>query len=513
MTVDPRPPDPVVLGMYGISKRFFGVTVLDDVRLECRTGEIHAVMGENGAGKSTLMKILVGVHQPDAGRIELNGAPVRFHHPRQALAAGVSIVHQELNLLPERTVAENIFLGREPRRRFGVDRAAMDEAATRLLATLGAEDVISPRGLTGRLPVARQQLVEIAKALSFDPRVLVLDEPTAALSPHEVDALFERIRRLRADGLTVLYISHRLREVFDLTDRITVLKDGRRVDTVDTAEVDTRRLVHLMVGRELDHYYPPRAAPERIGPVRLAVSGAGAGLLRDVDLDLRAGEIVGLAGLAGSGRTELARLLFGATRMTAGTLTIDGRPHRLRSPRHAIRRGIGLLTEDRKSEGLVLQRSVRDNTLLAARSLGRGAARRVALGDLLDRVRLRGGADREVRYLSGGNQQKVVLARWLATGARVLIFDEPTQGIDVGAKASIHELMRELADAGVAILMISSELPEVIGMADRIVVLRQGTVAGELPAGASEAEIMLLATGEPDRAGATAGASRKGGTP
>ncbi|GAB3937039.1 hypothetical protein GCM10027614_14530 [Micromonospora vulcania] len=369
MTADPRPTDRIALGMYGISKRFFGVTVLDDVDLECRPGEIHAVLGENGAGKSTLMKVLVGVHQPDAGRIELDGEPVHFHHPRQALAAGVSIVHQELNLLPERTVAENIFLGREPRRRFGVDRAAMDREATRLLATLGAEDVISPRSLVGRLPVARQQLVEIAKALSFEPRVLVLDEPTAALSPHEVDALFGRIRRLRADGLTVLYISHRLREVFDLTDRITVLKDGRRVDTVDTAEVDTRRLVHLMVGRELDHYYPPRAAPERIGPVRVAVHGAGAGPLHDIDLELRAGEVVGLAGLAGSGRTELARLLFGATRMTTGSLTLDGQARRLRSPRQAIRRGIGLLTEDRKSEGLVLQRSVRDNTLLAARSL------------------------------------------------------------------------------------------------------------------------------------------------
>ncbi|MGN9810356.1 sugar ABC transporter ATP-binding protein [Micromonospora sp. BQ11] len=503
--------DQILLGMYGIDKSFLGVPVLHDVRLECRRGEIHAVMGENGAGKSTLMKILVGVYQPDAGRIELDGAPVRFHHPRQALAAGVSIVHQELNLLPERTVAENIFLGREPRRRVGVDRTAMERDASRLLAALHADDVISPRALVGRLPVAQQQLVEIAKALSFRPRVLVLDEPTAALSPHEVDALFDRIRRLRADGLTVLYISHRLKEIFDLTDRITVLKDGRRVDTVRTAEVDTRRLVHLMVGRDLDHYYPPRATPERLGEVRLSVRGAGAGLLHDIDLDLRSGEIVGLAGLAGSGRTELARLLFGATRMTRGRLEVDGRPRRLRSPRHAIRCGIGLLTEDRKSEGLVLQLSVRDNSLLAVRALGRGATRRVGLGGLLDRVDLRGSTAREVRYLSGGNQQKVVLARWLATGARVLIFDEPTRGIDVGAKASIHELMRELAEAGAAILMISSELPEVIGMADRIVVLRQGTVAGVLPAGASEAEIMLLATGEPDRTGVGVGAVADGG--
>ncbi|MGK5440860.1 sugar ABC transporter ATP-binding protein [Micromonospora sp. URMC 105] len=511
MTDDSGARGPALLGMHGISKSFFGVPVLDDVRLECLPGEIHAVMGENGAGKSTLMKILVGVHQPDAGRIELEGTPVRFHHPRQALAAGVSIVHQELNLLPDRTVAENIFLGREPRRRLAVDRAAMDRAATRLLATLRAEDLISPRALVGRLPVAQQQLVEIAKALSYAPRLLVLDEPTAALSPHEVDTLFDRIRRLRADGLTVLYISHRLKEIFDLTDRITVLKDGRRVATVRTAEVDTRTLVHLMVGRELDHYYPPRAGPGRIGPVRLALRGAGAGPLHDIDLDLRAGEIVGLAGLAGSGRTELARLLFGATRMTSGSVELDGRARRLRSVRHAIRSGIGLLTEDRKTEGLVLQLSVRDNSLLAVRALGRRAVRRAGLGDLLDRVGLRGSTAREVRYLSGGNQQKVVLARWLATGARVLIFDEPTRGVDVGAKASIHELMRELADAGTAILMISSELPEVIGMADRIVVLREGTVAGELPAGASEAEIMLLATGEPDRRAAAVGAPGQGG--
>ncbi|MFI6761687.1 sugar ABC transporter ATP-binding protein [Micromonospora sp. NPDC050417] len=504
-----EPPDQVLLRMQGITKRFFGVTVLDRVDLDCRQGEIHAVMGENGAGKSTLMKILVGAYQPDGGRISIEGTEVRFGHPRQALDEGVSIVHQELNLLPERTVAENIWLGREPRRRFGVDRRAMEAAATGLLASLGAADVIAPRATVGQLPVAQQQLVEIAKALSFEPRILVLDEPTAALSPHEVDALFTRVRRLRDNGLTVLYISHRLKEIFELTDRITVLKDGRRVATVETARVEPRQLVRLMVGRELDHYFPPRATAEQIGPVRLALRGGSAGPLHDLDLELRAGEIVGLAGLAGSGRTELAKLLFGATRLTAGTLTVDGRQRRLRSPRQAIRCGIGLLTEDRKSEGLVLPLSVRDNSLLAVRAMGsaggRGRAARatVRVRDLLDRVQLRGGTPhREVRYLSGGNQQKVVLAKWLGTGATVLIFDEPTRGIDVGAKASIHELMRELAAEGVAILMISSELPEVIGMADRILVMRQGTIAGTLPAGASEADIMLLATGEADPTGA-----------
>ncbi|RKR92099.1 ribose transport system ATP-binding protein [Micromonospora pisi] len=502
-----EPPGQVLLRMQGITKRFFGVTVLDHVDLDCRRGEIHAVMGENGAGKSTLMKILVGAYQPDGGRISIDGTEVRFGHPRQALDEGVSIVHQELNLLPERTVAENIWLGREPRRRLGVDRRAMEATATGLLASLGAADVIAPRATVGQLPVAQQQLVEIAKALSFEPRILVLDEPTAALSPHEVDALFTRIRRLRDNGLTVLYISHRLKEIFELTDRITVLKDGRRVDTVETAQVEPRQLVRLMVGRELDHYFPPRATAEQIGPVRLALRGGSAGPLHDLDLELRAGEIVGLAGLAGSGRTELAKLLFGATRLATGTLTVDGRQRRLRSPRHAIRCGIGLLTEDRKSEGLVLPLSVRDNSLLAVRAMGsagrRGTATPAMVRNLLDRVQLRGGTPhREVRYLSGGNQQKVVLAKWLGTGATVLIFDEPTRGIDVGAKASIHELMRELAAEGVAILMISSELPEVIGMADRILVMRQGTIAGTLPAGASEAEIMLLATGEVDPTGA-----------
>ncbi|HEX5993437.1 MAG TPA: sugar ABC transporter ATP-binding protein [Thermomicrobiales bacterium] len=495
-----RPP---LLQMRGITKSFFGVPVLDAVDLDVMAGEVHAVVGENGAGKSTLMKILVGAYQPDSGAILLDGEEVRFNHPRQAQERGVSIIYQEFNLLPERTVAQNIFLGREPARGPLVDNRAMEEATARLLAELGVEAAISPGSPVRDLSVAQQQTVEIAKALSFEARILVMDEPTAALSPHEVDALFERVRLLQERGLAVLYISHRMKEIFELSRRITVLKDGRKVDTVASDLVRPGELVRMMVGRELDHYFPPRAATGEIGPVRFQVRGGAVGKLHDIGLEVRSGEIVGLAGLAGAGRTEVARALFGVEPFTAGTVELNGKQIRVRSPRQAIRAGIGFLTEDRKSEGLVLPQSVRDNALLALRSLGQ--ARRderpvkepPSVLDLARRVELRAASlEQEVRYLSGGNQQKVVLAKWLATRAQILIFDEPTRGIDVGAKAGIHELMRELARAGAAILMISSELPEVIGMSDRILVMRDGTIAGELPAGASEAQIMLLATGE-----------------
>jgi ABC-type sugar transport system ATPase subunit len=492
-----------LLQMRGITKSFFGVPVLDAVDLEVMAGEVHAVVGENGAGKSTLMKILAGAYQPDAGSILLDGEEVRFGHPRQAQERGVSIIYQEFNLLPERTVAQNIFLGREPARGPLVDNRAMEEATARLLAELGAEGAISPGSPVRELSVAQQQTVEIAKALSFEARILVMDEPTAALSPHEVDALFERVRLLQERGLAVVYISHRLKEIFELSRRITVLKDGRKVDMVASDSIRPGELVRMMVGRELDHYFPQRAAGDEIGPVRFQVRGGTVGKLHDIDFEVRAGEIVGLAGLAGAGRTEVARALFGVEPFTAGVVELNGKPVRIRSPRQAIRAGIGFLTEDRKLEGLVLPQSVRDNALLALRSLGRArmydrpVKEPPSVLDLARRVELRAASlEQEVRYLSGGNQQKVVLAKWLATRAQILIFDEPTRGIDVGAKAGIHELMRELARAGAAILMISSELPEIIGMSDRILVMRDGTIAGELPSGASEAQIMLLATGE-----------------
>ena len=502
---DPAVPVPI-LAMRGITKTFPGVRALSDVALEVMPGEVHALMGENGAGKSTLMKIVSGVYAPDDGEIRIDGQPVQFAHPQQAQASGVSIIHQEFNLLPERTVAQNIFLGREPGSSFRVDSAAMEAATRRLLERLGVHGSIRPNSIVGRLSVAQQQTVEIAKALSFDARIVVMDEPTASLSPTEVEALFRLVRSLQERGIAFVYISHRIEEVMSLSQRITVLKDGGLVGTVVTAETTPGQLVSMMVGRELSSYYPPKATPGELGPPVLTIENGANGWLRDISLTVRHGEVVGIAGLEGAGRTELARAIFGVEPFLSGTVRLDGTVTRITNPQQAIRSGIGYLTEDRKAEGLVLPRNVRDNALLALRSIRRLLARQPAGGsatDLIERARrvdLRAsGLDQEVRFLSGGNQQKVVLMKWLATGARLFIFDEPTRGIDVGAKANIHELMRELARAGAGILMISSELPEVIGMSDRLLVMRRGTIAGELGPDPTEAEILGLATGEPVR--------------
>ncbi len=488
-----------LLAMSGIGKSFVGVEVLRDVDLELTAGEIHAVVGENGAGKSTLMKILAGVHAPDAGTIRIDGEEVAFGHPQAAQAAGVGVVYQEFNLLPERSVAENVFVGREPTRRGLVDRRGMERTTAELLEDLGATS-FGPRSRVAALSVAQQQVVEIVKARSLDARILVLDEPTAALAEGEVERLFVLMRRLQAQGIGMLYISHRLREVFALADRITVLKDGARVKTLTPAETDTRGLVNLMVGRELDGYFPPRGDAADVGEVRLAARDLANAKLRGVSLEVRAGEIVGLAGLQGSGRTELARALFGADPVASGTLELDGEPVAFGKPRDAIRAGVGFITEDRKLEGLALAQPISDNMLLALRTVLPGARRRRAqpglmtVAELAAAVELRAqGPEQEVRFLSGGNQQKVVLAKWLQTRPKVLLFDEPTRGIDVGAKAGIHDLIRTLARDGVAVLLISSELPELIGMSDRILVMRDGELAGELPAGASEPEIMGLA--------------------
>ncbi|WP_330177262.1 sugar ABC transporter ATP-binding protein [Streptomyces sp. NBC_01498] len=485
-----------MLTMQGVSKSFLGVRVLHDVGLDLRPGEVHALVGENGAGKSTLMKILAGEHTPDTGTITLDGTAHAFRHPGQARAAGIGVIHQEFALLPHRTVAENVFLGSEPTRRGLVDRTAMERRTAELLAELDTTG-ITPRTPVKDLSVARQQTVEIVKALASDVRVLVMDEPTAPLAGHEVALLSALVRRLTARGLGILYVSHRLTEVFDLAGRVTVLKDGRHVTTVRTADTTPDAVVRAMVGRELTAYYPPRARPGEIGGVRLTVTGGGNARVSGIDLTLRAGEIVGVAGLQGAGRTSLARALFGAAPFTTGTMTVDGVPLRPSTPRRAIRAGVALVTEDRKAEGLVLHQSVRDNTLLVTRAVavrGRPPAG-PGVSALLDRVRLRSrGEDQEVRFLSGGNQQKVVIAKWLAAGPRVLLFDEPTRGVDVGAKAAVHTLVRELAREGLAVLIISSELPELIGMSDRILVMSGGRLVGELPAGATEESVMRLAT-------------------
>jgi ribose transport system ATP-binding protein len=488
-----------LLQMRDIRKSFLGVEVLHGVGLECEAGEIHAVVGENGAGKSTLMKVLAGVHAADGGTVEIDGRPVTFSHPVQAQAAGVAIIFQEFNLLPDRTVAENVFVNREPTRRGLVDRRAMEKRTAELLEEVG-EVSFGPGTLVRRLSTAQQQVVEIVKALSLDARLLVLDEPTAALAEHEVEVLFTLLRRLRERGLGMVYISHRLREIFTICDRITVLKDGEHVATRPIGEVDTGQLISLMVGRELDGYFPPRGTPEELGDVRLRATGVTTPLLRDIGLEVRAGEIVGLAGLQGSGRTELARALFGADPLQSGTVEVDGK--RIgRGPRGGIAAGMGFITEDRKLEGLALAQPIRDNALLALRALGAKHRRRlpntVSVQELAQSVELRARSlEQEARFLSGGNQQKVVLAKWLATQPGVLIFDEPTRGVDVGAKAGIHDLMRGLAREGVAILMVSSEMPELIGLSDRILVMRQGRLAGELPAGAAETEIMHLAAAD-----------------
>jgi ribose transport system ATP-binding protein len=376
----------------------------------------------------------------------------------------------------------------------------MERETATLLEEVG-ESSFGPRTPVRWLSVAQQQVVEIIKARSLNARILVLDEPTAALAEGEVELLFTLVRRLQELGVGILYISHRLREVFALSDRITVIKDGGVVKTLTTSETNQRELVNLMVGRELDGYFPPRGAKEDLGDVRLAVKGLSTVLLRDISFDVRAGEIVGLAGLQGSGRTEIARAVFGADPIDAGTVEIDGKPKRFKHPRQAVKAGLGFITEDRKAEGLALAQSISDNMLLAVRTVMPSRKRRSTPGlmtvkELAEVTELRArGPEQEVRFLSGGNQQKVVLSKWLETQPQILIFDEPTRGIDVGAKAGIHDLIRKLAKDGVAVLMISSELPELIGMSDRILVMHEGVLAGELPPGASEPQIMELATG------------------
>jgi len=505
-------PETPLLRVRGVAKSFHGHRVLHGVDIDLRAGQVLGLVGENGAGKSTLMKILAGVHAPDEGSVEIDGSPVSFSHPVQAQHAGLSTVFQEFNLLPERTIAENIWLGREPRRRGLVDTARMVRDTDALLVDLGVTNV-SARQRVRSLSVAEQQIVEIAKAVSFDARVIQMDEPTAALADHEVELLYGIIERLTSRGVAIVYVSHRLKEIFDLCDTITVLKDGVQVSTQPAAQLDQAELVRLMVGRSISSFFPDKLPGTEVGDARLELVGAGNGYVDGVDLTVRGGEIVGIAGLQGSGRTELLEAVFGVRPLSRGEMRVDGELRRTRSPRQAIRGGVAMVTEDRKATGLSLNQTILDNALGVVRSVfpGRtGEARRRVPG-LLSSLEISARAlDQEVQFLSGGNQQKVVLARWLATDPGVVLMDEPTRGIDVGAKHSIYELMRELASQGVAVLMVSSELPEVIGMSDRIIVMRDGRVAGELPAGATEERVLGLATGVADGPVAPAGGQTPG---
>jgi ribose transport system ATP-binding protein len=488
--------------MRHIRKQYPGVRALDDVSLTVGVGEVHALLGENGAGKSTLMKILAGAQPGDGGEILLNGHVVHIDSPQKAMELGISIIYQEFNLVPYLTAGENIFLGREPRAALPgfVDFRTLYSEAQQVLNRLGVR--IDARAPVNTLSVAQQQMVEIAKATSRKAKIIVMDEPSATLTEHELQSLFALIRQLKAEGVSIVYISHRLEEIFEVCDRATIMRDGRWIATEDVANLTREEIIRLMVGRELKEAIPK--VPAELGPPALAVRRLNrAGVLHDISFEVRKGEILGLAGLVGAGRTETARAIFGADPIDSGTVEVFGRPVNIRSPQDAIHHGIGLVTEDRKQQGLVLGMVVRENTTLANLDLlsTLGFIRRREEREVAEKYRrdldIRTPTiEQVVQNLSGGNQQKLVLAKWLFTGSKVLIFDEPTRGIDVGAKSEIYKLMNELAARGVAIIMISSELPEVLGMSDRILVMHEGEIAGELSrAEATQENIMHLATG------------------
>ena len=488
-----------LLRMSGIVKSFPGVQALRKVDLTLGSGEVLALIGENGAGKSTLMKVLGGAQPSDEGVIEIDGRAVVLQTPMDSRQAGVAIIYQEFNLVPGLTAVENIFLGKEVSRLGFVGRKQERQQASRLFQRLGVEiDLDLP---CRRLTTAQQQLVEIAKALAFDARIIVMDEPSAALTSHEVARLFDIIRDLKTRGIGIIYISHRLDEVFAITDRVMILRDGQNVGERSVGQITRNEMIEMMVGRELKDEFPPRDV--RIGPARLEVAGLRRGRdVQDVSFSVGRGEILALAGLVGAGRTETVRLIFGADRRDAGEIRLDGRVLSIRSPREAITAGIGLLTEDRKLQGLVLPHSVRDNfalpnlNRLSWHGFVQRRLERDEFGRYVDLLRIRiPHQEQRAANLSGGNQQKVVLAKWLARNCEVLIFDEPTRGIDAGAKYEIYLLMNELAAQGKAIIMISSELPEVLGMADRILVMHQGHVTGQIEDArrATQEQIMQLA--------------------
>lgn len=490
---------PNILTMHHISKAFAGVQALRDVSFTCRTGTVHALLGENGAGKSTLIKILAGAYQADSGEIVYKGRRYTHLTTRAALDNGIRIIYQELNLIPAMSVVENIYLGHEPRTRFGlIDQRRMRTQAEELFNRLGVTFALDIP--VGELTVAGQQMVEIAKALSQQADLIVMDEPSAILAGDELDRLFAMIRTLKAQGVTIIYISHRLNEVFAIADDVTVLKDGAVVGTQALDQVTRAKLIQMMVGRPLEEVFP-RGRGKRGEPL-LVAEDLAVGPVRNASLTLYEGEILGLAGMVGSGRTELARALFGADPVTRGKITLRGQLLTKHSPQQAIRAGLALAPEDRKTQGLFLDQPIRNNLTLAIldRLTQYGILQRRRETATIEQAQqdlaiVMASPEQLVQYLSGGNQQKVVLAKWLQTAPAVIILDEPTRGIDVGAKFEIYHLMRRLTDQGVAILMISSELPEILGMSDRILVMNQGEIAGELSrAAATEEKIIELAT-------------------
>lgn len=489
-----------LLRMEHISKSFPGVQALNDVDFEVYPGEILGFLGENGAGKSTLIKILSGIHSKDHGAIWFNGQAINPHTPHEAQNLGISTIHQELALIPYLSVAENIFLNNEPRRALGwVDFRRMNQQAEELLHDLGAE--IRGKQLIRELNVAAQQMVEIAKAVSHKAGLILMDEPTSALSSREVEALFALMRRLKDKGVAVVFVSHRLDEVRQIVDRVVIMRDGRRVGALSIAEATEEKIIRMMVGRDVGLF--PKEAAEIREPVLEVRHLSGQNGVRNVNLMVRKGEIVGLAGLIGAGRTELVRLICGVDSLSQGEVLIEGKPVRIKSPADAVGFGIGWVPEDRKLHGLILGMDVQENTTMAimqriSNLLGavrQQEAKKIA-GHYVEALSIATpGLNQTVRNLSGGNQQKVVLAKWLSTKPKLLIMDEPTRGIDVGAKAEVHALMSRLAQQGLGILMISSELPEIMGMSDRVIVMCQGRITGEFERSKlDQEEIMMCAT-------------------
>jgi len=490
-----------ILEVADVRKTFPGVVALDNVQLKIRPGTVHALMGENGAGKSTLMKIIAGVYIPDQGEIRLKGKPLQLHGPLDALEAGIAMIHQELNLMPYMSIAENIWIRREPLNAFGmVNHDKMNKMTETLFERLGID--MDPETQVRHLTVAGRQMIEIAKAVSYESDVLIMDEPTSSLADREVEQLFRIINDLRAQGKGIIYITHKMDEVFEIADDISVFRDGQFIHSATARDMTSNEIIKLMVGREVTQLFPKEEVP--IGEVVLSVDSLCLdGVFQDVSFEVRAGEILGLAGLVGSGRTNIAETLFGVTPPTSGSIAIDGKKEVISSPHQAMLRGLALLTEDRKETGLFLGLSVEENMEMAVLRDGYTRGTFVEQGRLdqeCDSMKERlsvktPSMEERISNLSGGNQQKVLIGRWLMTKPRILILDEPTRGVDVGAKAEIHKLITELVKQGVAVIMISSELPEVLGMSDRIMVMHQGRVTGFLDRSeANQVNIMQLAS-------------------